>query len=50
MRVFSASAIGYEKLIVEMEDPAIDLTDIDKIRRFKFYQKNNFELIKNYFN
>ena len=39
--------IGKEKLIVEMEDPAIDLTDIDKIRRFKFYQKNNFELIKN---
>ena len=40
-------SIGKEKLIVEMEDPAIDLTDIDKIRRFKFYQKNNFELIKN---
>ena len=40
-------SIGKEKLIVEMEDPAINLTDIDKIRRFKFYQKNNFELIKN---
>ena len=34
-------------MIVEIEDPAIDITDIDKTRRYHFYQKNHFELITN---
>lgn len=40
-------SIGNENLIVEIEDPAIDVTDIDKTRRYQFYQKNHFELINN---
>lgn len=37
--------IGDEKLIVEIEDPAIDKTDTNKIRRFEFYKRNGFILV-----
>ncbi len=37
--------IGDKKLIVEIEDPAIDKTDNDKVRRFEFYKRNGFILV-----
>lgn len=37
--------VGDKKLIVEIEDPAIDKTDIDKVRRFDFYKRNDFVLV-----